>query len=915
MGIEKFYKGIIESEYMIKNDPTKSSETNFFYIDFNSIMYNISSKIDDQLNTLLYRIIEIESINNSNKLQSEKTQLIGKIYEEVMPIAEDWNFDVTKANINSYTSFFKEDIVDKKAIELIKKNLEELYLKHISSKTLKIIYIAVDGVPNMAKIVEQKRRRYTGYIISKMKKEIYNKHKTKGTVETKRMLYEETKKTYDRSKIGSHHIFMKILGEELSNESYIKHIKKICPNLETYIVSGPDVPGEGEKKIMEHIIQNKLSGKYTIYSPDGDVIILSMILKNQVNESSVFNILRYDQDTDSYDFVSVNLFMENLIEYITNSFNDQLGKTNLTKLNNKSICNDLALIFTFFGNDFVPRIDSINVKSDMEVLMDIYVTHLVESVKTKSKFIYVTYHDGKYKINYNNLLNLFGLLANREDNLIKESFIIEHTFHKFYRRVFNNPSSLYESISKYMKKLNELHIDIFTFAIDLIKYKIKRINEVNKGDQIKIKKLKDSIEVDISFKIKDVKSGIKNIINKYFESNFAKHIFLLEKYVKKEEQVNKMNEDQTKKKFEDYVMHILNGYLKKANEYEVESYDKINDIMNKYKKNQIKFELAFTDRKFRVPVQDYIKNATKRIMGIKVIEPSEYDYELFKLEWKVGVYEKLLNAKKVPFGHFTIDKDTYKLKSDIDADRKTFYDMYFNAKINDEQEIKKIVNEYFRGLLWVFDFYFNQNNQENNFNTVSTWFYPYHKSPLIKEVYNILKNDITVTANNLINSINTYNVSRDKFFTKREQYLYITPMNNIKERDVELEKLFEKKDLYVDLDIVADKILEGKGKKVIDCRGATFLAKCTLKTVKDYSFNDYIKKLGKDRSHFSDKENNKIVKDAFVYKFNKNYIGGNLFNKKKLYYAKNLFKKKYLENKNIDDKQVYKYIKKVLNED
>ena len=52
---------------------------------------------------------------------------------------------------------------------------------------------------------------------------------------------------------------------------------------------------------------------------------------------------------------------------------DEFNKTNVT--------NDIAFIFTLFGNDFIPKLESIDVRNDIETLMNIYCGCMTKSKK------------------------------------------------------------------------------------------------------------------------------------------------------------------------------------------------------------------------------------------------------------------------------------------------------------------------------------------------------------------------------------------------------------------------------------------------------------------------------------------------------------------------------------------------------
>ena len=71
---------------------------------------------------------------------------------------------------------------------------------------------------------------------------------------------------------------------DLKNE-----LKNICKKLKDITISSSYEFGEGEKKILEHIIHNKKSGSYVIFSPDADTILLSLIMQNKLLKLSSFH--------------------------------------------------------------------------------------------------------------------------------------------------------------------------------------------------------------------------------------------------------------------------------------------------------------------------------------------------------------------------------------------------------------------------------------------------------------------------------------------------------------------------------------------------------------------------------------------------------------------------------------------------
>ena len=69
----------------------------------------------------------------------------------------------------------------------------------------------------------------------------------------------------------------------ISSDEQKRTINDSCKNLISYTISSHDIPGEGEKKIMENILdmtRTDIEGNYVIYSPDADVIIFNSLFTN-----------------------------------------------------------------------------------------------------------------------------------------------------------------------------------------------------------------------------------------------------------------------------------------------------------------------------------------------------------------------------------------------------------------------------------------------------------------------------------------------------------------------------------------------------------------------------------------------------------------------------------------------------------
>ena len=182
------------------------------------------------------------------------------------------------------------------------------------------------------------------------------------------------------------------------------------------------------------------------------------------------------------------------------------------------------------------------------------------------------------------------------------------------------------------------------------------------------------------------------------------------------------------------------------------------------------------------------------------------------------------------------------IATDHHESRDNYYRNFFDDK-------SKAIQNYLDGLQWVLDYYFNDL-------TYHKWYYLYNKSPLIKEIYEYLKdkgNDFFTKSKEVLNSCCLVESVVD-LLSPFEQLLYITPFNKkfdnlilfnnysskekIKNIVMGLHTNF--KNLYPDIESIAKNVFNADKNDVIDCRGAIYLNKCILNVVNDSNMiNEY----------------------------------------------------------------------------
>ena len=165
---------------------------------------------------------------------------------------------------------FENPITNENIIyEIVYKKIEEL---RVILKPSGITFVSFDGVAPLAKLIQQKERRYKSNLI----KEVLSKPTT----------------SWNTNNITPGTKFMKNLNIFMKNK--YKNVKNV-------IYNGSDEPGEGEHKIC-HYIRNNYSvnnhENHCIYGLDADLIMLGLLLvRNKYNiflyrRQSIFHIFQ-----------------------------------------------------------------------------------------------------------------------------------------------------------------------------------------------------------------------------------------------------------------------------------------------------------------------------------------------------------------------------------------------------------------------------------------------------------------------------------------------------------------------------------------------------------------------------------------------------------------------------------------------
>ena len=263
------------------------------------------------------------------------------------------------------------------------------------------IFIAFDGVAPVAKLNQQRKRRYMSWYNEKFIEEL-KEEKNKST-------------NWNTSSITPGTEFMKQLTSD------IKIYFKLKLSHKKIIISASDQVGEGEHKIFDFIRQNinyHSNTSTVIYGLDADLIMLSLNHLHICNKIYLFRetpqfIQNIDKTLDPNELYIMDIpyFAETIIEELS----DDTERKDLT--NNKIF--DYIFICFFLGNDFMPHFPALNIRTTgIDTLIHAY-KHVFNGLKNG---IIENTPQGQ-NIIWKNLRKFIDYLSSNELDCIKNEYI------------------------------------------------------------------------------------------------------------------------------------------------------------------------------------------------------------------------------------------------------------------------------------------------------------------------------------------------------------------------------------------------------------------------------------------------------------------------------------------------------------
>jgi 5'-3' exonuclease len=304
---------------------------------------------------------------------------------------------------------YESDNYENKIIDYVIKKLN-FYINIINP--INTIYIAFDGVAPIAKLEQQRNRRYKTWY-------------------TNNYLNINDENKWDTCAITPGTKFMNNLTKKIKD--YFKNNKYKNANI---IVSGTDDVGEGEHKIFNYIRDNYnkyIDSTTIIYGLDADLIMLTLLHLKYCNNLFLFRETPYFINNIDKTLVSNKMYVMD-IYYLQEVIIDNMKyhENNLIESNiyNKYI-NDYIFLSFLLGNDFMPHFPSINIRTNgMDIILNIY----KNKFSKENKFL-----TNNNDINWKNVRLLIQILSDlEEENLLNEIKKRDNLEKRFKHNKFKN---------------------------------------------------------------------------------------------------------------------------------------------------------------------------------------------------------------------------------------------------------------------------------------------------------------------------------------------------------------------------------------------------------------------------------------------------------------------------------------------
>ena len=303
-------------------------------------------------------------------------------------------------------------------------NYIEVLINHV--KPTKYTYIAVDGVAPVAKINQQRMRRYKSIYEEQIKNAIKETHNIK------------------KDKCWTNAVITP--GTEFMETLHVKLLEYSKNSKHNIIYSSYHCHGEGEHKILQHIKNRSVDKRYVIYGLDADLIFLAMA-SNKPNIYLLRETNQIEKNNTTNDFVYFN------VDKSINLYNKEIkDMIDIPEFNN---IKDFIFLCFLLGNDFMPNIPCLDInRHGLDILLKCYAKHYVKNGplidndnKINNKYFCdilseLTIHEDEYyKYKLSNYIKKNQIYVNNSLNSINDAYkrdvyMLENLIHDENNKTF-----------------------------------------------------------------------------------------------------------------------------------------------------------------------------------------------------------------------------------------------------------------------------------------------------------------------------------------------------------------------------------------------------------------------------------------------------------------------------------------------
>ena len=321
--------------------------------------------------------------------------IIKKYIKNVLNV-DNLYLDCNSIIYDAYNKMEFDKLTESVAVSIIKRVISKIeeYISVIQPS--KTVIIAFDGVAPVAKLEQQRSRRYkSGY-----------------QAEISRMIFKKEKdNAWNTTAITPGTKFMSELNENVSKHFDTNNSSKL--KVSNIIVSGSNKVGEGEHKLFDYMRSNPLKHQKEttiIYGLDADLIMLSINHLPLCPNIYLFRetphfIQSIDSslEPDSNYYLDIPELTSAIIKYMNND-----REINIEQQKNKVY--DYIFLCFFLGNDFLPHFPALNIRTGgVDKMINAYKATIGDTNENLT--------DGK-TIYWKNVRKVVQHLANLEEEFI-----------------------------------------------------------------------------------------------------------------------------------------------------------------------------------------------------------------------------------------------------------------------------------------------------------------------------------------------------------------------------------------------------------------------------------------------------------------------------------------------------------------